>query len=87
MKTLTISEYQILKSNAGYYVGRTQGGEPFDRISDYGTHAEMEEMMNEMKQYMKVLPCGCIFDTYEFVHYSQSCPTNGIHKSNEMEMI
>ena len=30
-----ISELQVLKSNAGYYVGRTENGMPYSRNSDY----------------------------------------------------
>ena len=30
-----ISELQVLKSAAGYYIGRTQDGMPYSRESDY----------------------------------------------------
>ena len=42
-----ISEYQVLKSAAGYYIGRTQDGMPYDRISTYfKTAKEAEELLN-----------------------------------------
>lgn len=42
-----ISELQVLKSAAGYYIGRTQDGMPYDRISTYfRTAKEAEELLN-----------------------------------------
>ena len=42
-----ISELQVLKSAAGYYIGRTEEGMPYSRESTYfRTHKEAEELLN-----------------------------------------
>lgn len=45
MQSNKISEYKVLKSNAGYYIGRTYGAwaEPYDRATEYyRTYQEAE---------------------------------------------
>jgi hypothetical protein len=47
-----ISELQVLKSAAGYYIGRTQLGEPYSRKSMYfKTKEEATELLNSNKSY------------------------------------
>jgi hypothetical protein len=42
-----ISELQVLKSAAGYYIGRTQEGMPYSRESTYfSTKEEANELLN-----------------------------------------
>ena len=42
-----ISELQVLKSAAGYYIGRTEDGMPYSRESGYfRTYEEAEELFN-----------------------------------------
>jgi len=47
-----ISELQVLKTAAGYCIGRTQLGEPYSRKSVYfKTKEEAEELLNSNKSY------------------------------------
>jgi hypothetical protein len=47
-----ISELKVLKSAAGYYIGRTQDGMPYSRKSMYfKTREEAEELLNSNKSY------------------------------------
>ena len=42
-----ISELQVLKSAAGYYIGRTEDGMPYSRESTYfRTSEEAKELLN-----------------------------------------
>lgn len=42
-----ISELQVLKSAAGYYIGRTEEGMPYSRESTYfRTYEEAKELLN-----------------------------------------
>lgn len=43
-----ISELQVLKSAAGYYIGRTQLGEPYSRkLTYFKTKEEAEELLKK----------------------------------------
>lgn len=47
-----ISELQVLKSAAGYYIGRTQEGMPYSRKSVYfKTKEKATELLNSNKSY------------------------------------
>ena len=47
-----VSELQVLKSAAGYYIGRTQEGMPYSRKSTYfKTKEEATELLNSYKSY------------------------------------
>lgn len=47
-----VSELQVLKSAAGYYIGRTQEGMPYSRKSVYfKTKEEAKELLNSNKSY------------------------------------
>ena len=47
-----ISELQVLKSAAGYYIGRTQEGIPYSRKSVYfKTSKEAKELLSSNKSY------------------------------------
>jgi len=42
-----ISELKVLRSAAGYYIGRTQDGMPYSRVSTYfRTSEEAEELLH-----------------------------------------
>lgn len=43
-----ISELQVLKSAAGYYIGRTEDGMPYSRESTYfRTSEQAKELLNQ----------------------------------------
>jgi hypothetical protein len=47
-----ISPLKVLKSAAGYYIGRTQDGMPYSRKSMYfKTKKEATELLNSNKSY------------------------------------
>jgi hypothetical protein len=49
-----ISELQVLRSAAGYYIGRTQEGEPYSRQSDYfGTRESAQEQLDKYSPEMR----------------------------------
>lgn len=51
---LIISEPQVLKSNAGYYVGRLQDGMPYDRLSGYfATREEAQDALDTTLELIK----------------------------------
>ena len=59
--TISISDYQVMKSAAGYYIGRTcverteEGWEypaPYDRVSGY--YATEEEAKKDLPKYKEV---------------------------------
>tara|TARA_R110000824_G_scaffold86897_2_gene214595 strand:+ start:1299 stop:1472 length:174 start_codon:yes stop_codon:yes gene_type:complete len=49
-----ISELQVLRSAAGYYIGRTENGMPYTRQSDYfKTSKEAQKHLNTYSEDMK----------------------------------
>ena len=49
-----ISKLHVLKSAAGYYIGRTQEGEPYSRQSDYfGTRESAQEHLDKYSPEMR----------------------------------
>lgn len=50
-----ISELQVLKSAAGYYIGRTENGMPYDRISDYFINKVDAEWAMSLDKYQDAL--------------------------------
>ena len=49
-----ISELQVLRSAAGYYIGRTDNGMPYTRQSDYfKTSKEAQKHLNTYSEDMK----------------------------------
>lgn len=50
-----VSELQVLKSAAGYYIGRTQDGMPYNRISTYFRKSEeAEDLLNPNPNYKQI---------------------------------
>ena len=51
---LNITELQVLRSAAGYYIGRTQDGMPYSRQTDYfKTSKEAQEHLDSYPEDMK----------------------------------
>lgn len=49
MSRLDVSEPMVLRSNAGYYIGRTCSEGPYDRLSCY--YREREDAANALKSF------------------------------------
>jgi hypothetical protein len=50
-----ISELQVLRSAAGYYIGRTENGMPYSRESDYFRNKDDAEWALSLDKYEDAL--------------------------------
>tara|TARA_R110000796_G_scaffold247704_1_gene373581 strand:+ start:851 stop:1024 length:174 start_codon:yes stop_codon:yes gene_type:complete len=50
-----ISELQVLRSAAGYYIGRTENGMPYSRSSDYFRNKHDAEWALSLDKYEDAL--------------------------------